>query len=378
MRIVHVNYVYEPDLSPEEMMERYRTIRRTAETLVEAGHEVYALNRAAEAYEYEENGVHYIFRDDNTRRAVAAQWTYPKDLHRIAGQLQPDIVHVHSLKFYPQMRMLRAELGDEIPIVVQHHAGRPHSAPLSILQRACLEAVDGSFFNGKGNAGEWFNAGILKRWEDVYEAPEGSTDFKFQPQARARRSTGMYGEPAILWVGRMHEAKDPLTVVEGFAEYLERNPVARLYMVFRDGGLSESIAERISKDETLQNAVTQLGELEHEQLADYFGAADIFLTAGHHEGSNYALIEALSCGAFPVCSDIPPHRYLCQDGKYGSFFIPGDLQGCADALEAALEKSSEIPREEILQYFESRLSFPAIGRRLVELYETISLKKSQR
>ena len=58
------------------------------------------------------------------------------------------------------------------------------------------------------------------------------------------------------------------------------------------------------------NAYFSLGRLPHERLAAYYSAADIFVSGSHREGSGYALIEAMACGAIPCVTDIPSFRAI--------------------------------------------------------------------
>ncbi len=376
MRIVFINYCAEPEGNPEQVIELHRTQRCIAESLNTRKHEVCVINLFSGNHEMQRNGVRYLFVAGGSSLSGYAPRIDEERIHTVANSVQPDIVHIQSLRYYRQARMLRAALPRHIPIVMQHHAERPARFPFSLLQRSALRSIGGVLFNGAGNATEWIRAGVIHSAEKVFEVPEGSTGFSPVRYSQARMQTGMQGSPAVLFVARLEKIKDPMTAVDGFAHFQRRLPEARLYMIFREGALSATIRDRIARDERLSSHVTLVGEVAHHELPAWYSAADLFLTAGKREGSNYALIEAMSCGAYPVCSDIPPHRYLTGDGRHGTYFAAGDPAACATALQTGMENASQISRQTRVEYFASRLSFDAIATRLEEIYSGIIRRTS--
>lgn len=59
------------------------------------------------------------------------------------------------------------------------------------------------------------------------------------------------------------------------------------------------------------------------------------LVAGsRHEGSGYAVIEALACGVVPVVTDIAPFRALTDRGRVGALWPVGNAERLARALSA--------------------------------------------
>jgi glycosyltransferase involved in cell wall biosynthesis len=114
--------------------------------------------------------------------------------------------------------------------------------------------------------------------------------------------------------------------------------------------------------------ISLLGRQPHAALESIYNSADLFLLGSHHEGSGYAVLEALSCGAMPVITDIPSFRVLTDCGAVGALWPIGD----AGALAAQMvERYGQISRDTPLRvrvFFEQRFSYDAIGRRMVELY----------
>ena len=104
-------------------------------------------------------------------------------------------------------------------------------------------------------------------------------------------------------------------------------------------------------------------------MSSFYSAADVFVAGSHHEGSGYALMEALACGAVPVVTDIPTFRLLTADGTLGALWSPGDAGDCARALVAAGRRNLTAERERVADHFACELSWDAVGRRAVEIID---------
>jgi len=64
--------------------------------------------------------------------------------------------------------------------------------------------------------------------------------------------------------------------------------------------------------------------------------ADIYVSASWSDGASSALLEAMSCGLFPVVSAIPGNTPWIDDGVTGLLFAPGDVQGLSAAIRRAV------------------------------------------
>ena len=200
---------------------------------------------------------------------------------------------------------------------------------------------------------------------------EASTDMRPASYADARARTAMIGSPALLWVGRLDVNKDPLTVLAGFEACASALPDAALTMVFTATDLLGAVTDRIARSPTLSNRVRLAGAVPRHAMPFFFSGADLFVLGSHHEGSGYALIEAIACGATPVVTNIPTFRLLTGDGAIGVSWTPGDAAGCAAALRAAAARAAQDCRKRIGEHFDRHLNWAAIGRRAVEIYAEV-------
>jgi glycosyltransferase involved in cell wall biosynthesis len=104
-------------------------------------------------------------------------------------------------------------------------------------------------------------------------------------------------------------------------------------------------------------------------------AADMFVLGSHREGSGYSLIEALACGLPPVVTDIPSFRALTGGGAVGRLWPCDDPPALCEALRSVAGASGPAARAGVRAHFDRELSFAALGKKLVAMYEDALMRK---
>jgi glycosyltransferase involved in cell wall biosynthesis len=150
-------------------------------------------------------------------------------------------------------------------------------------------------------------------------------------------------------------------------------PQARCAMVFQGGELETAVTERIRATPTLTGRVIPIGRVPHNALPSYYSAADVFLSASHHEGSGYALIESMACGVTPCVTDIPAFRALA--GECGRRWRVGDARAAATALVDLAAGNQQQARALVRARFERALSWDVIGAQTVGAYRVLSERR---
>lgn len=372
--VVLVNLALVPGLAAAETLDRLPGLGRFAASLAAEGARVSVVARAGEDADLVAGGVRFVaLRDGDTAfaplsspaRSVAA---------RVRG-LAPDVVHVGGLLFPVPTAALRAVLPRRVPLVLQHHGEPPGRGRLGFLQRLLLRTADAVLVTSRGIADEWVRGGHLAPETRVEEVLEASTDLRSVDRGAARAATGIDGDPAVLWVGRLHPRKDPGTALRAFEAALERLPRARLHLVYREAPLLPELEELRSRNPKLARAVRFVGPIPNADLPAWYSAADLFLTSSPSEGSNWALIEATACGLPAACSDIPANRRVAGPGT--SFFAPGDSREGADALVRASREASSRGAA-LREHFEQRLSWGVVAREALGAYGRAIVRRGGR
>ena len=206
----------------------------------------------------------------------------------------------------------------------------------------------------------------------VFEIPESSTAFAPGDRDHARRQTGVFGNPALLWVGHLDPNKDPLTILRAVRTALAQLPEAHLWCAYATAPLLPQITQALARDPELAARVHLLGQVEHRHVEALCRACDLFVLASHSEGSGYALIEALACGLPPVVSDTPSFRTLTGNGAVGALARPDDAGAFASRIVEQASRPRDATRAAVIDHFARTLSPHALGRRLVEVYRQLA------
>ncbi len=353
MRVVQLNLAPPPGRpEPDALLESWPTLPDVAAAVQRAGAEITVVQSFHRAAELVRDGVRFRFTPRRLMRAIAAG--------------RPDVIHLHGFEFAWQTRLLCA-LG--VPVLAQDHGSRADFRPRR--RRWGLAKTAGVAFTDAGQAAPFFANGSLRRGLPVFAVPESSTRFSPGDRDQAKRQSGIFGDPAILWVGRLDANKDPSTALEAIERAVPELPGVRLWCCFHQAELLPAIQARIAASPVLSEHVRLLGPRSHREIEILCRAADLFLACSHREGSGYALIEALACGAAPVVSDIPSFRALTGNGALGALARPGDAAGFARGLVEMARRPENERRTRVLDHFRRELSFDAVGAKLHAAYESL-------
>lgn len=376
MRVTIVNPVWDQAVATTvATLERFTTLSGWAEAVRSNGATAVAVcQRFSSDDDVERNGVHYRFRSDRRRSSPLRTTRGSKALLDAILETDADIVHINGLLFPELIRSVRAALPERVALVVQDHGGfdpSQASAFTRVWLRRGLAAADAVLVASAGQAEEMRASGIAPRETLIADVMESSTSLRATSRSRSRAELHMHGNPSLLWVGRLNENKDPLTVLRGVSAFIADHPQTTMTMAFQGGELDRAVRAAVAADPLLRSRVSLIGAVPHDRLAAYYSAADFFLLGSRHEGSGYAALEALACGCVPVVTDIAPFRALTDDGAVGELWAPGRADACTAALHLALARPAERRRDAVRDRFEREFSWSKIGARAVAVYREV-------
>ncbi|HVS93560.1 MAG TPA: glycosyltransferase family 4 protein [Mucilaginibacter sp.] len=295
---------------------------------------------------------------------------FPRKLIRYVKSMKPDVVLVQGLHNPLQLIQLAIRLGNSVKIIVQHHAEKPFNGLKKQLQRIADRYVDAYLFASHELGGEWINKGNLSSAKKIHEVMEVSSVFSPMDKAEARMKTGATGNPVFLWVGRLNDNKDPLTVVSAFLKFAAERPSARLYMIYHTDELLSQVKDLLQRSGQEDNIVL-IGQIPHEELLYWFNSADIILSGSHYEGSGTAICEAMSCGCMPLVTDIASFRMITDQGRCGLLYPAGNEEALLSALQQTMKINVAERQMRSLEYFRANLSFKAIARHIEQIASSL-------
>ena len=173
----------------------------------------------------------------------------------------------------------------------------------------------------------------------------------------------------FVYAGPLIVRKDPVLLIRSFLDYVDRTDTLCL---LGDGPLL-STCRRLAGN---QKNIFLPGLVRN--VADYFRAADLFVSASHAEGMPNAVLEALAASLPVILSDIPAHREVLGNcPEAGWLFAPGDPTALGKCLGQAV---SDVPtRQATLQLAEQDFSAQSMSNAYQQLYESalnLSLTRS--
>jgi glycosyltransferase involved in cell wall biosynthesis len=367
MHVVQISFFNDADgRSPAQLLDAWPSLVDVAEAASRSGTRVSVVQACSHSEHLQRAGVHYYFQPFGDAPAPIGSGTA---FHELLRQLSADVFHVHGLGF-PRHVLALSAFAPGVPIILQDHANRPPRLWRRALWRRGMAAAAGLAFCALGQARAFAMAGLVHR-QQLYEIPESTSRFAPGDRRQARATTGVEGDPAVLWVGHLDANKDPLTVLDGISAAARALPRLQLYSCFGDAPLLHAVQQRIATDPQLRDRVHLLGREPHERIELLMRAADLFVLGSHREGSGYSLIEALACGLPPVVTDIQSFRSLTAAGAVGMLWPCGDSRALCDALRSIAGRVGGEMRCAVRAHFDRELSFDALGSKLGAMYEDV-------
>lgn len=307
-----------------------------------------------------DKGIHYYF----FKKTSTSKINLHIASHIRIKKIEPDVIYMHSFTYSYMVLFLKFFLKRETKIILQHHADK---IPNSWWKRKILKVsdnyIDKYIFTSKELARAWVDKQIISSLDKVYEQPEISTSFRYDPNVKKDKNL-------FLWVARLNKNKNPFTIVNAFAKYIEANPKAKLVMFYSDNDLENDIRQFLQQYH-LSNKIQLRGYIQHEKLEYWFQKSSYFILGSSYEAGSLALIEAMACGCIPILSNIPANSAIINKGAFGLLFRVGDENELYNCLvETKHLKTLEL-RKKIVMHFQNNLSFKSLSDGIYKVVEDV-------
>jgi teichuronic acid biosynthesis glycosyltransferase TuaC len=173
--------------------------------------------------------------------------------------------------------------------------------------------------------------------------------FHPRDQAETRRRLGLASESRIvITVGALVPLKGTDRLID--AMRLLSDESIKLYVI-GEGPERGALESQIAKHK-LTDRVFLVGSRSHEELAEWYSAADLFCLASSREGCPNVVIEAMACGTPVIAADVGGVRELVVGPACGRVIASVTAESLAREIEVALE--SNWNREGIGKHFGSQ------------------------
>jgi len=178
-----------------------------------------------------------------------------------------------------------------------------------------------------------------------------------------RKRHDLTNEKVVIHVGRVSFEKN-IGIPIKTMKHLPSN--IKLMIVGKGPAFQEM--KDLVKAEGLEDRVIFTGFVPDDELALYYSAADVVVSASRFETQGLTIAEAMACGLAAACSDGRAFLDVVEEGVNGYFFKDTPEQ-CAEAITKCLENKDRISpnaRKTAESY-----SMEAVGKKMVSLYESV-------
>ena len=309
------------------------------------------------------NGIRYAFFKRRN-----APWQIPYKTHRYINSLNPDIILVHGFIFPLQVIALKILLGKRCTVVLQHHADYPANSVRKLFQKIADKYVNAYMFTSAAIADPWLDHKIIENKNKIKELAGASVSVEKKDKFGCKKKLHLSGENNFLWVGRLNENKDPLTILKAFSHYVLANTTAKLLMIYHTEELLAKVKKTINENDQLRSSVRLVGKIDKTDMAEWYNAADFFILGSHAEAAGYALLEAMSVGCIPVVTSIPAFKKVIGNEGIGFLFPPGDEQALIKLLNSLHQINVHQQSAAVEDYFHKNLSFKNIADGMYDLF----------
>lgn len=216
---IHICFViheYPPVQTTHEFLEAVFSLTDWVEALEQKGSAVSVYIRFHINTSFVHHGVQYHFVKDHLPQQLHP-WQIPRKFHQQIANSKAHIVHAHNMnKVFQHWHLAKTLQAKKIPILIQNHAETPNHFLRNQIQKWLFPPINAFLFCAQGQESPWLDKGIIAKDKPIFFTMEASTHFKAMPREKARKKTGLKGNPIFLWVGNLDNNKDPKTILYAF------------------------------------------------------------------------------------------------------------------------------------------------------------------
>jgi glycosyltransferase involved in cell wall biosynthesis len=256
---------------------------------------------------------------------------------RVIRRTRPDLVHVHEPQFVPAVRMAAALAGG-VPVVAQLHSdynGRMLSIPPEMqaltrhaLRRSHLLACSATI---REAAGRWLNvpSGSVGLAED---GADDRIDFQDGAESAAQLKAAAGGRTVVAMMAHIKPFKRIGDFLLASRRLLDAGePLFVLLMCYGKPKRALRLKQRFDR-----LFAPEQGQFlfQPDGPQHLLPAVDIGISTSILEGLGLNVLEYQSAGAAVVCTDIPAHREMVEDGVEGLLFEPKNVGQLAQKIQS--------------------------------------------
>ncbi len=307
---------------------------------------------------------------------------FPSGKRELIESLDVDIIHIHGVAFMA-LKGLIVSRSTKVPTVATYCTNvvdtlqyySPLPLPMGIqaklawiyirnfLKRpSCIIALTPATLT------EFEENNVVTKRTEVIPVGIDTDRFRMgQDGSEIRKRYGLKDERVVIHVGRVSYEKNigiPITAMHHLPGDV------RLFIVGKGPALQDM--NDIVEKEGLQDKVIFTGFVPDDELALYYSASDVVVSASRFETQGLTIAEAMGCGLPAACSDGRAFLDVVEDGVNGYFF-KDTPEECAEAIQKCLDNKERLTPN--ARKTAEHYSMGSVAKRMLALYEDVIRSK---
>lgn len=310
--------------------------QRFMSTLAQSGHDAFALRLQNGQFPTPRGVTALSWQGIDEPLKLTQVNRLTKQLAQLLDKLNPDLVHAGPIQ---DVAYLVSRTGYQPLLTMSWGFDLMKDARLHLLcQRLTQETLQhsaGLIVDAQCSADVARSFGFPA--EKICKFPWGVDLSYFSPQNSIVRGKTWRAEQGwqnnhVLLCLRSWEPNYGVDVLaRAFAKAARADPALRLILL---GDGSQSVKIRaLLRDPQISERIYFGGRVPNADLPTYYGAADVYISPSHVDGSSVSLMEAMACGLPSIVSDIPANLEWIRQGENGWVFHDGAVNELAGLMQ---------------------------------------------
>ena len=182
-----------------------------------------------------------------------------------------------------------------------------------------------------------------------------------------KKRLGLLDKKVILFVGRLHSLKDPLTLIKSYS-LITRSLNNTVLLVVGDGPMQVPISNFLLKNNL---KAIMMGNRYGNDLLSLYQCADLFVMPSHGESFGLTLVEAMACGCPCIANNSGALPEIL--GNKDLLVEPGDIKDLSGRINYFLENPeiSEMYTESNIRRVTGQFSSDRMCNDYYKLYKSV-------
>lgn len=273
------------------------------------------------------------------QRVVVRDTSYvlynPLDLHKIAKNLDVDLIHVHFLyAFLPMFNgFLKAIKRNNIPVIATSH-GLTSGYSSKIVQGTAflLNKLSEKLVISNSSAVTTVSKveyNFLKKFvpsEKLSYIPNGIDSQFFCPDLSKKQTLrdklGFSEDDfVVLFFAHLRSAKGVHVFLDAMSDVIKKTREIN-FIIAGSGPLSYLVND--AEKRFGKRVRSMIGYISDEEVSCLYNACDIYVLPSYVEGMPLSLMEAMACGKPVIATRVSDVPFLVEDGENGFIISPGN------------------------------------------------------